>query len=91
MSYTDQTRRSFQSAYETTVCLTGEECKVLLPFFTKAHKEVKAKYEKYQDIHEGGEATERAENLRMKYVEQYERMDSVLSSIEMILKSLKTK
>lgn len=90
MSYIDQTRRSFQSAYETTVCLTGEECKVLLPFFQMAYKQVKAKYEKYADIHEGGEATEREENLRMKYLEQYERLDSVLSSIEMILKSLKS-
>ena len=49
--------------------MTKEECKILLPFFQKAYKEVKSKYEKYDDIHSGGEATNREENLRMKYLE----------------------
>ena len=34
----------------------------------------------------GGEATEREENLLMKYSEQLERLESVLSSIDEILK-----
>ena len=41
---------------------------------------------KYNDIHNGGEATEREENLLMKYSEQLERLESVLSSIDEILK-----
>lgn len=45
-----------------------------------------SKYEKYNDIHNGGEATEREENLLMKYSEQLERLESVLSSIDDILK-----
>ena len=68
--------------YEITVCMTKEECKILLPFF----KSVKSKYEKYNDIHNGGEATEREENLLMKYSEQLERLESILSSIDEILK-----
>ena len=55
--------------------MTKEECKILLPFFQKAYKSVKSKYEKYNDIHNGGEATEREENLLMKYSEQLERLD----------------
>ena len=86
MSYIDNTRRSFASPYEITVCITKEECKVLLPFFQKAYKEVSSKYEKYDDIHAGGEATERDENLRMKYLEQSEHLESVLLSIDTILK-----
>lgn len=86
MSYIDNTRRSFTSSYEITVCMTQEECKILLPFFQKAYKEVSSKYEKYDDIHSGGEATEREENLRIKYLEQSERLESVLSSIDLILK-----
>ena len=81
MSYIDNTRKSLSSACEITVCMTKEECKILLPFFQKAYKEVKSKYEKYDDIHSGGE-----ENLRMKYLEQSEHLESVLSSIDDILK-----
>ena len=42
--------------------------------------------DKYDDIHSGGEATNREENLRMKYLEQSEHLESVLSSIDDILK-----
>lgn len=86
MSHIDGTRKSYSSPYEITVCTTKEECKILLPFFQKAYKSVKSKYEKYNDIHNGGEATEREENLLMKYSEQLERLESVLSSIDEILK-----
>jgi len=86
MSHIDSTRKSYSSPYEITVCMTKEECKILLPFFQKAYKSVKSKYEKYNDIHNGGEATEREENLLMKYSEQLERLESVLSSIDEILK-----
>lgn len=51
MSHIDYTRRSPNHAHETTVCLTEEECKTLLPFFKKAHKKVKQKHDKYEDIH----------------------------------------
>ena len=75
MSHIDGTRKSYSSPYEITVCMTKE-----------AYKSVKSKYEKYNDIHNGGEATEREENLLMKYSEQLERLESVLSSIDEILK-----
>lgn len=86
MNYIDNTRKSVSSAYEIIVCLTKEECKILLPFFQKAYKEVRSKYEKYDDIHSGGEATSREENLRIKYLEQSEYLEDVLSSIADILK-----
>lgn len=86
MSYIDNTRRSISYAYEQTVCITKEECKILLPFFKDAHKKVKQKYDKYEDIHEGGEATERQENLRTKYTDELEFLESILSDIETILK-----
>lgn len=86
MSYIDNTRRSSNHAYEVTVCITKEECKVLLPFFKNAHKKVKQKHDKYQDIHEGGEATERQEDKRIKYLSQLENLESILSDIDTILK-----
>ena len=35
MSHIDGTRKSYSSPYEITVCMTKEECKILLPFFQK--------------------------------------------------------
>lgn len=86
MSYIDNTRRSSTSQCEITVCMTKEECKILRPFFKKAYKDAKSKYEKYNDIHDGGEATEREENLLMKYSEQLESLESVISAIDEITK-----
>lgn len=86
MSYLDYTRKDSNHPYETTVCLTKEECKTLFPFFKKAHKKIKQMYDKYEDIHEGGEATERQESLRTKYEEELGRIESILSNIETILK-----
>lgn len=86
MSYIDYTRRSPNHAHETTVCLTEEECKTLLPFFKNAHKKVKQKHDKYEDIHQSGEATERQENMRTKYANELEGLESVLSAIDEILK-----
>jgi hypothetical protein len=86
MSYLDYTRKDAGHAYETTMCITKEECKVLLPFFKNAHKKVKQKLDRYEDIHESGEATERQENLRMKYTDELGSLESILSDIEIILK-----
>lgn len=86
MSYIDNTRRNFSCPVEMTVCLTREECKILLPFFRKQYNTVKDRYEKYEDIHNGGEATERSENLRQKYLEQSESLESVLSNMEFLIK-----
>lgn len=86
MSYIDYTRRSPNHAHETTVCITEEECKTLLPFFKNAYKNVKQKLDKYEDIHQSGEATERQENMRTKYANELEGLESILSAIDEILK-----
>nr|WP_320037158.1 hypothetical protein [uncultured Bacteroides sp.] len=86
MSYIDNTRRSLNSPYEITVCITKEECKVLLPFIEKACKEVKLKYDKYEDIHESGEATERQESMRQRFFDKLSGLENLLSSIHTILK-----
>lgn len=86
MSYIDYTRRSHNHAHETTVCITKEECKTLLPFLKSARKKVKQKHDKYEDIHESGEATEKQENMRMRYIDELEGLESILSDIDEILK-----
>lgn len=86
MSYLDYTRKDASHAYETTVCITKEECKALFPFFKNTHKKIKQKFDRYEDIHNGGEATERQENLRMKYTDELGYLESIPSDIETILK-----
>lgn len=86
MSYIDNTRRNLLSPVEMTVCMTKEECKTLLPFFRDAYKNIKRKHDRYEDIHQSGEATERQENLRMKYIDELEDLESIISEIETILK-----
>ena len=58
----------------------------MLPFFMKAYKSVKSKYEKYNDIHDGGDATEREDNLLIKYSEQMQSLESIISAIDEITK-----
>ena len=85
MSYIDNTRRSNNDSYVLTVCLTKEDCQKLLPFFVEALKKVNAKYEQYKDIHEGGEANERQENLLVTYDEKKCALERVLADIHTLL------
>ena len=43
------------------------------------------KLEKYRDIHEGGEATEKQENLLAKYEEESNALEKVLKDIQTLL------
>ncbi len=87
MSYIDISRRSINSAHETTVCITKDECKILLPFIEKIHRDIKVKHDKYDDIRNGGEASEREINLLTKYAEKLERLDSLLCDIKELTKN----
>lgn len=86
MSYIDNTRRSNNDAFALTVCLTEEDCKTLLPYFRAAQRKVNVKLEKYQDIHNGGEATVRQENLLAKYEDESKALEYVLKDIETLLR-----
>lgn len=88
MSYITITRSHLGAAYENTVCMRKDECKALLPFIQKAYKEAKVLYDKYDDIRNCGEATERNINLLMKYSERVDHLESLLCDIkELISKS----
>lgn len=58
MAHIDYTRPDYTTPAKPSVCLTKEECELLLPVVKKAVKAAQKKYDKYKDIHEGGEATE---------------------------------
>ena len=78
MAYTDYTRPDAATAHRMTLCLTEDECRILLPSVEKALKNVEKKYEKYKDIQEGGEATEKQQDKLFQYEEEYECLVAVL-------------
>ena len=86
MAYTGESRKDMQSRWQFTLCLTADECKLLLPLFEKRLKEAEKKFEKYNDIHQGGEATERQEDLMMKYEEEMETMQQVVCAAKELIK-----
>ncbi len=55
----------------SVMAFTQDEVKILVQILSgKVHADIKKKFEKYEDIHNSGEATERQEDLKMKYEEQ---------------------
>lgn len=77
MAYWDNTRPDNTRPYQFTLCLTEKECKLLLPTVEKALKTAKKKYEKYKDIQDGGEATEKQQDKLWQYEEEYDCLIAV--------------
>lgn len=86
MAWLDNTRKSHEDYFEQTLCLREDECKVILPYFKKIEKEIRKKVEKYRDIHEGGEATERQQDLLCDYRRQLDSVESIISCAEELIK-----
>lgn len=82
MAYLDYTRPDTTTAHKMTLCLTENECRLLLPAVQKALNNVEKKYEKYKDIQEGGESTERQQNKLFQYEEEYECLMAVLDNMK---------
>lgn len=72
--------------WDTVLCLTMEECEQLLPDMEAALKKSEKRYEKYRDIHEGGEATTRQQDLMVDAESKMETLESVVNTIKELLK-----
>lgn len=72
--------------WDSALCLTMEECEQLLPDMEAALKKSEKKYEKFRDIHEGGEATTRQQNLMVEAEDKMNTLSSVVSTIKELLK-----
>lgn len=86
MAYSGESRKNNTSPWELTLCLTPQDCKLLLPAFEKRLKEAEKKFEKYYDIHQGGEATEKQEDLLVKYEDEMETMRVVVHVAKGLIK-----
>lgn len=82
MSYIALSRRSLSDHWINTVCLTDYDGTVLLPYVQEMYDAEYKKWEKYNDIHEGGEATLRQENLRTIYSENVDILDLLLCNLK---------
>ena len=60
------------------VSLTPNEARKLADILQKVRKELKKKVEKYRDILDGGEATERQQNLKFDYEDKLELVEGFI-------------
>lgn len=61
--------------YGYMVSLTPNEARKLADILQKVRKEMEKKVARYRDIQEGGEATERQQNLLFEYEEKLNLLD----------------
>ena len=85
MAYLDNTRAHSGREYELTLCLTADEVKILLPHFEKALKRSEAKYQKYKDIQDGGEATTAQQNALVKYGDEVAALESAVRAAKELI------
>ena len=86
MAHIEPVRIGKTPFWDSTLCLTMEECKQLLPDMEAALKKSEKRYEKYRDIHEGGEATTRQQDLMVDAESKMKTLKSVVSTIKELLK-----
>ena len=70
---------------ESMLCLTMEECELLLPDLEASLKKSKKRYEKYKDIHEGGEATTRQQDLMIDAESKMNTLVAVINTMKELL------
>ena len=60
------------------VSLTSNEARKLADILQKVRKELEKKVEQYRDILDGGEATERQQNLKFDYEDKLELVEGFI-------------
>lgn len=86
MAHIESIRIGRTCFWETALCLTMEECEQLLPDMEAALKKSEKRYEKYRDIHKGGEATTRQQDLMVAAESKMKTLTAVVNTIYELLK-----
>lgn len=86
MAHIEPVRIGKTPFWDSTLCLTMEECEQLLPDLEAALKKSEKRYEKYKDIHEGGEATTRQQDLLIDAESKMKTLTAVVNTIYELLK-----
>ncbi len=86
MAHIEAVRIGRTCFWDSVLCLTMEECEWLLPDMEAALKKSEKRYEKYRDIHEGGEATTRQQDLMVDAENKMKTLTSVVNTMKELLK-----
>ena len=89
MSYIGESRKGVGRPWESVVCLDKEDCQLILKAVQKIAIRVQKNYEKWRDIHDGGEMTTRQETAFMKAEEARENADALVGNIKAFLYQIK--
>ena len=73
-------------SHEACLMINKDEAKILLPFIKRCLNAEKKQEDKYQDIHDSGEATDRQETMLMKQQNKVCTLDSIIRQIELLMK-----
>ena len=68
-----------------SISLNENDCKTLRPILIRAIKAAWKRYEKYSDIFEGGEATERQTDAMQKANEECRCLEYLLKNINILI------
>ena len=91
MAYLAESREDYGRPWKWTLCLNAEDCRLLLPVMEKRLKEAEKKYEKYYDIQYGGESTTHQQDLLMKYEEERDALDKIVTHAKNLIKDFERK
>lgn len=86
MAHIESIRIGRTCFWDSVLCLTMEGCEQLLPDMEVALKKSEKRYAKYRDIHEGGEATTRQQDLMVDAESKMKTLSSVVTTIKELLK-----
>ena len=89
MSFIAESRVEYNQPWKAYVCLDEEDCKLLLPTVRSKVRKLTKNYEKWDDLHEGGEMTDLQATLMMKAEDKMNLIKGILTEIEQFLKECK--
>lgn len=89
MSYIGESRQRNDSPWELVLCLDESDCKLLLKAAEKIAIRAQKNYEKWRDIHDGGEMTTRQETAFINAEEASMDADVLFNNIKAFLYRMK--
>lgn len=89
MSYIGESRKGADSPWELVLCLNESDCKLLLKAAEKIAIRTQKNYEKWRDIHDGGDMTTRQETAFVNAEETRDDADCLFSNINAFLYQIK--
>ncbi|MBQ8958092.1 MAG: hypothetical protein IJ057_06275 [Bacteroidales bacterium] len=88
MSFIGESRKGNDRQWELVLALEESDCKALLKTIQRIAIHDRKNYEKWKDIHDGGEMTTRQETVFIKAEERMEITEALFDNIKVFLKRI---